>query len=99
MDVSTLLDSLRTWFTDQPGLHSNLGPACIALTAIVPLLIALMMRDLVATVWAALFALGATSLYATQQMNWTLLNTLEATAAFFLAFGAVVQQRRNRKLR
>jgi len=98
MDISTLLESLPTWFTDQPVLYSNVGLAYIALTAIVPLLIAVMMRDLLAFLWAALFALGAISLYATQQMNWTLLNTLAATAAFFLAFGAVVQQRLIRKL-
>ena len=48
---------------------------------------------------ASLFGLGAISLCATQEINWTLFATFEATAAFLLAFTAVVRQRRSRALR
>ena len=47
----------------------------------------------------SLFALSVISLCATQEINWTLLAIFEATAAFFLAYAAIIRQRRSRALR
>ena len=58
MDISTIVNPWLAWFTDQLALLSNLPPAYIMLAAVVPLLIALMSRDLMATLWTSLFALG-----------------------------------------
>ena len=99
MDIPTVFNSLLTWFADQVALFSNPLSATIGLVAIVPLLIAMMMRDGKATLVTALFALGAISLCATQEINWTLFAIFEATAAFLLAFAAIIRQRRNRALR
>ena len=99
MDISTIVNPWLAWFTDQLALLSNLPPAYIILAAVVPLLIALMSRDLVATLWTSLFALGAISLCATQEINWTLLATFEATAGFLVAATAVIRRRQSRAQR
>ena len=99
MDISTIVNPWLSWFADQLALLSNLPPAYIMLAAVVPLLIALMSRDLVATLWTTLFALGAISLCATQEINWTLLATFEATAGFLLAATAVIRRRQSRAQR
>ena len=96
MDIPTVFNSLLTWFADQVALFSNPLSATIGLVAIVPLLIAMMMRDGKATLVTALFALGAISLCATQEINWTLLAIFEATTALLLAFVATIRQRRSR---
>ena len=96
MDIPTVFNSLLTWFADQVALFSNPLSATIGLVAIVPLLIAMMMRDGKATLVTALFALGAISLCATQEINWNLFAIFEATAAFLLAFAAIIRQRRSR---
>jgi hypothetical protein len=99
MDISTVFNFLLTWFADQLAWFSNPLSASIGLMAIVPLLIAMMLRDRTATLVTALFALGAIWLCATQEIDWTLLAIFEATAAFFLAFAAIIRQRRSRALR
>ena len=58
MDISTIVNPWLAWFADQIALLSNLPPAYIGLAAIVPFLIALTSRDLMATLWTSLFALG-----------------------------------------
>jgi cell division protein FtsW (lipid II flippase) len=73
--------------------------ATIGLVAIVPLLIAMMMRDGTATLVTALLALGAILLCATQESDWTLFAIFQATAAFLLAFAAIIRQRRSRAFR
>ena len=72
MDISTVFNSLLTWFADHVALFSNPLSATIGFVAIVPLLIAMMMRDGTATLVTALFALGAILLCATQESDWTL---------------------------
>jgi hypothetical protein len=99
MDISTVFNSLLTWFDDQIALFSNPLSATIGLVAIVPLLIAMMMRDGTATLVTALFALGAILLCATQEIDWTLFAIFQATAAFLLAFAAIIRQRRSRAFR
>jgi hypothetical protein len=100
MDVSTVIDPWLAWFADQIGLLSNLPPAYIALAAIVPFLIALMSRDLLASLWTALFALGAISLCGTQQINWgPVIATFGTMASFLVASAAVIRQRQSRVLR
>ena len=96
MDISTIVNTWLASFTEQLALLSNIPPAYIMLAAVVPLLIALMSRDLMATLWTTLFALGAISLCATQEINWTLLATFEATAGFLLAATAVIRRRQSR---
>ena len=99
MDLSTIFDQWLTWFADQLALLSNLPAAYIGLAAVVPLLIALMLRDLLATLSTALFALGVISLCATQDVNWAHLAIFEATAGLLLASAAVVRRRQSRALR
>ncbi len=94
-----MLNPWLTGFADQLALLSNLPPAYIGLAAIVPLLIALMSRDLLATLWTALFAFGAISLCATQEINWTALATFEVAAGFLLAFATIIRRLRGRALR
>ena len=96
MDISKVFNSLLTWFADQLALLSNPVSASIGLAAIVPLLIAIVVRDRTATLVTALFALGAISVCATQEINWTLLAIFEATTALLLAFVATIRQRRSR---
>jgi signal transduction histidine kinase len=96
MDISTIVNPWLSWFADQLALLSNLPPAYIMLAAVVPLLIALMSRDLLATLWTALFSLGAISLCAAQEISWTLLATFEATAGLLLASTAVIWRRQRR---
>ena len=96
MDILAVFNSLLTWFAGQLALLSNPLSASLGLVATVPLLIAIMERDRTATLVTALFALGTISLCAAQEINWTLLAIFEATAAFLLAFAAVIRQRRSR---
>jgi membrane protein implicated in regulation of membrane protease activity len=96
MDISTIVNPWLSWIADQLALLSNLPPAYIMLAALVPLLIALTLRDLLATLWTALFALGAISLCAAQEINWTLLATFEATFGLVLAATAVIWRRQRR---
>ena len=96
MDISTIVNPWLAWFSEQLAVLSNLPPIYIMVAAVVPLLIALMSRDLLATLWTALFALGAISLCATQEMNWTLLATFETTAGLLLAATAVIWRRQRR---
>jgi hypothetical protein len=96
MDISTIVNPWLALFTEQLALLSNIPPAYIMLAAVIPLLIALLMRDLLATLWTALFALGAISLCATQEINWTVLATFEAMAGFLLAATAVIWRRQRR---
>jgi hypothetical protein len=99
MDISTYLDPTLTWFAGQLAWLSQVPPAYIAAAAVAPVLIALMARSLLATLWAALFALGAISLCAMEAAPWTLLATFEALAGFLLAFSAMIWGRRNRVVR
>jgi hypothetical protein len=96
MDISTIVNPWLAWVTDQLALLSNVPPAYIVSASVVSVLIALMSRDLLATLWTSLFALGAISLCATQEINWSLLATLEAAAGFLLASTAVVRRRQSR---
>ena len=96
MDISTIVDPWLASFTDQLALLSNVPPAYIISASVVSVFIALMSRDLLATLWTSLFALGAISLCATQEINWSLLATLEAAAGFLLAATAVVRRRQSR---
>ena len=96
MDISTIVNPWLAWFADQIALLSNLPPAYIGLAAIVPFLIALTSRDLMATLWTSLFALGAISLCATQEVSWALLAAFEIAAAFLLAATAIIRRRQSR---
>src|SRR5437773_6929478 len=96
MDLSTTVNPWLAWFTDQLALLSNVPPIFIISASVVSVLIALMSRDLLAALWTSLFALGAISLCATQEINWSLLATLEAAAGFLLAATAVVRRRQSR---
>jgi len=96
MDILAVFNSLLTWFAGQLALLSNPLSAFLGLVATVPLLIAIMVRERTATPVTALFALGTISLCAAQEINWTLLAIFEATAAFLLAFAAIIRQRRSR---
>src|SRR6516162_9841361 len=87
-----------TGFTDQLAWLSGLPLTYIGLGAIVPLLIAVMTRDLTPILVTGLFALAVISLAATQEMNWNLFAAFEATAAFPLAFAVLIRQRRSRLL-
>jgi hypothetical protein len=87
-----------TGFTDQLVWLSSLPPTYIALGAVVPLLISVMTRDLMAVLVSGLFAVAIISLAATQEVNWTLFATFEATVVFPLAFAALIRQRRSRLL-
>src|SRR5215216_86222 len=94
MDNSASLDAWLAWFNYNQLLHSHVMLAYIGLMAVVPVLIALIMRDRIAVLWTGLFSLGIVSLGATKEINWTILATFEATAAFCLAFAAVIRQQR-----
>jgi hypothetical protein len=99
MDIS-VIDPWLAWFADQLALLSNLPPTYIALAAIAPFLIALISRDLLASLWTALFALGAISLCGTQQINWgPLIATFGTMAGFLLVSAAVIRKRHSRALR
>jgi membrane protein implicated in regulation of membrane protease activity len=87
-----------------PGLSerfvwlSGLPLTYIGLGAIVPLLVALMARDRMAILVTGLFALMVILLCTTVEMNWSLLATFEAAAAFPLALVAIIRQRRSRSV-
>jgi hypothetical protein len=99
VSIPTILDPVLAWVADQLTRLSGLAPAYISLAAVAPLLIALLMRDLPATLWTALFALVAISLCATQSANWTMLAAFGAAAGFLLVISAVLWRRRSRILR
>jgi hypothetical protein len=67
--------------------------------AVVPVLLALLTRNLLAVLWTALLALAAVALCATQAVPWDVLATLAAAAGFLVAFSAIVRGRRDRALR
>ena len=99
MDISTVINPWLAWFAEQIALLSNLPPAYIGLAAIVPFVIALMSRDLLASLWTALLALGAISLCVTQEANWgALLATFGTMAGFLLASAAIIRQRQSQAL-
>jgi hypothetical protein len=99
VSIPTILDPVLAWVADQPTRLSGLAPTYISVAAVAPFLIALLMRDLLATLWTALFALVAISLCATQAANWTMLAAFGAAAGFLLVISAVLWRRRSRILR
>jgi hypothetical protein len=99
VNTPTILAPALAWFADQLASLSGLAPAYIGLAAVTPLLIALLMRDLLAILWTALFALAAISLCATQAAHWTILAAFGAAGGFLLVFSAVVWRRRSRMFR
>lgn len=99
MDIATYLDVTLAWFAGQLAWLSEISPAYIAAAAVIPVLIALMTRSLLATLWTALLALGAISLCALEAAPWALLATFEAAAGCLLAFSAMIWARRRRAVR
>jgi hypothetical protein len=99
VSIPTILDPVLAWVADQLTWLSGLAPAYLSLAAVTPLLIALLTRDLLATLWTALFALAAISLCATQAADWTILAAFGAAAGFLLVFSAVVWRRQSRMFR
>jgi len=95
LDISTLFDPTLTWLSDRLASLLTLPPIYIGLAATIPLLIALIMRDLLMALVTGLFAVGLILLCATREFSWPLLATFEATAAFWLAFAVTIRQRRS----
>jgi hypothetical protein len=99
MDILADFSFWTKWFADQLAWIAQLSPTYIGLAAILPLLITLVSRNLLATVGATLLALGTIALCVTQQVDWATLAILEGMAGFLLAVAAVIGRRKSRALR
>jgi hypothetical protein len=99
MDIPTDLNIALAWFAARLAWLSQVPPAYIGGAAVIPVLMALMTRSLLATLWTALFALGAVSLCAVEAAPWALLAVLEGAAGFLLAISAMIWSRRYRVVR
>jgi hypothetical protein len=99
MDISTYVNITLTWFSGQLAWLSEVPPAYIAAAAVVPVLVALMARNLLAVLWTVLLGFGAISLCALEAAPWALLAAFAVAAGILLAFSAMVWGRRNRIIR
>jgi hypothetical protein len=99
MDIWSFLDAFPVWLAEQVAKLSDLPPAYMGLAVLAPIVITLVIRDLLATLWLALFAIGALSLYAVQTVHWALFAIFIAAAEFLLVVTAIVRRRQNRLLR
>jgi hypothetical protein len=99
MDISAYLNITLTWFSGQLAWLSEVPPAWIAAAAVVPVLMGLMARSLLAVLWTVLLGLGAISLCALEAAPWALLAAFAVAAGFLLAFTAMIWGRRNRMVR
>ena len=98
MEVATLIDAWLMWFEGQLGAFSNFSPAHISVAAVVPFLIALSARSVLAILSTALLALAAIALCATQQVTWPVLAVLAVGGSFLVSFAAVIHRRTRRVL-
>lgn len=96
MDVTAALDPWLARVAHQVTWLAELPPAYIALAGLVPLLIALISRQLLAVLWTALFAASTVALCATQDVHWTLLATFGALVSFLLVITLVILNKNNR---
>jgi hypothetical protein len=99
MDISAYLNMTLAWFASQFASLSQVPPAYIAAAAVVPVLMALVAGNLLATLWTALLALCAVDLCTMEAVPWNVLAMLAVAAGFLLALSAMIGKRRNRALR
>jgi hypothetical protein len=97
MDISTFSNPLSTWLTESLAFVSSHEAVFISIGAVLPLLIALIARDLLTAVWAGLFALGAVSVCAMYRVDYAILTTFAATAALCLALSTAIRERQRRE--
>ena len=98
MELSPALGAWLIWSTHELTRHSALMLISTALLAIVPVLVALMMRDRIAVLCTGLLSLGVFWLSTGDEINWTALSVFEATAALGLALAAIGRGRADRVL-
>jgi hypothetical protein len=96
MNFPPYLNSTLNWLTGPLAWLTDTPPAYIAAAAVVPIVVALLARNLLAILWTILFALGTISLCATEAGPWAALATFEVTASFLLVFSLIIWARRNR---